>query len=171
MDNEPNASPVPTSVSSAASTFVPLLYYRIPEHGDSIVFAPPDRAIRGSQIRRAFESKTWGEFQDRMPEADFADLFASREDYDDFFVIPGRDDPFDGRDMWVGWADGDYPEWLQAHQEEWIPREILDQWGELEATRLNGDFWIFDPSHLEEIIAQLKEAQIQTERRDDLYFY
>jgi hypothetical protein len=169
MDNDPNAAFAPTSNFSDSPTFEPLLYYRIP--GDSIIFAPPDRAIRGSQIRRAFESKTGGEFQDRMPEADFADLFAVREDYDELFVVPGKDDKFFGNNLWVGWADGDYPEWLQAHQDEWIPKEILDQCGVLEGTRLNGDYWSFDSSNEEEIIWQLKKAQIRTERREDLYFW
>jgi hypothetical protein len=150
-----------------------LLFYRDVPHMASLVFAPPELAENGSQIRRAFAAKTWGEFQALMPEDDLKSLLKSRYEnaWGDLFVILEPDDPFDAEDICAAYFDGDYPYWLQKAQDIWLPNEIIEHWSEEKLSTLNGHFWVIDPQWEQEIVQCLREQGIGAQRRDDLYFF
>ncbi len=104
------------------------LYYRNVPHMDSLVFAPPEEAEYISKIHRALSSDPWGEFRSKMPEHEFQELvhrLAQDDESDEIFVVPGDNDPFDAGEWFPEWADGDYPDWLQQRQAEWLPDELL----------------------------------------------
>ena len=148
------------------------LFYRGVPHMDSLVFAPPDVAFRVSQIHHAFSAETWGEFQSRMPENDFFEVLNSHyECWEELFVIPNAEDPFKIESICPGFLDGDYPEWLQTDQDIWVPEEILERWGSVEASVSNGPFWVIDPDPEQEIVGELGKLGIPVERRDDLHFH
>jgi len=148
------------------------LFYRHVPHMDSLVFAPPDVALRVSQIHDALSAKTWGEFQSRMPETDFSELLNSHyEDWDELFVIPNFEDPFNPESICPAFLEGDYPDWLQTDQDIWVPEEILERWGTVETSMLNGNFWVIDPEQEQEIVGELGKLGILAERRDDLRFH
>lgn len=149
------------------------LFYRDVPHMYSLVFAPPYQAVRISQIHNAIRAETWGEFQSLMPKSDFLELVTIQHhnNCDGLFVIPEPDEVFQPRTICPAYLEGDYPDWLQARQDRWIPKEILDQWGSLEASVLNGPFWILDPQKEQQIVSELGERGIGAQRRDDLLFH
>jgi len=53
---------------------------------------------------------------------------------------PNETDAFEASNI-AGAEDGDYPRWLQADMDSWIPRELLLKYGENATSRLNGRYW------------------------------
>jgi hypothetical protein len=166
-----------TSVAALSAEQFPevneVLFYRHAPHMESLVFAPPDLAARESQIYRAFAAKTWGEFQYFMPEDDFRELIKAKckITWDELFVIPQPDDPFEPETICPSYSVGNYPDWLQKTQDLWLPKEILEHWGRRESSMFNGPFWIIDPKKEQKIVLRLRKLRIHAQRRDDLYFY
>ena len=102
------------------------LFYRIAGHNGGVIFAPPDEAIRVSQIHKAIgESKTWGQFREAMPENDYFELVekiaGNYEDCGEDEFDPLEDDFFNCEQV-PGFTDGDYPEWLQQDMDLDLPR-------------------------------------------------
>ena len=150
-----------------------VLFYRHAPHMESLVFAPPNQAERVSEIHKAFAAKTWGEFQSLMPEESFCQLINLRceNDWDELFVIPQSNDPFDLESICPAYFDGDYPDWLQKDQDLWLPEEILECCGKIESSVHNGPFWTINPKQEKKIVLRLRKLKIHAQRRDDLYFY
>ena len=168
-----NKSSHKTATSRPASGPVKKLYYRNVPHMESLVFAPPKVAMRVSRIHKALSSETWGEFQSLMPKEDFLSLLESlcSHGWGELFSIPDAEERFEAEVICPAFVEGDYPDWLQAKQDLWLPGEILKHWGTSEASNFNGDFWIIDVSGEESIVNKLEDLGIGVERRDDLRFY
>ena len=159
------------------------LFYRIAGHNGGVVFAPPDEAIRVSQIHKAIgESKTWGQFREAMPENDYFELVDRivenrREAYehdeteihDDMF-IPNDEDLFNGEQV-PGLVEGDYPDWLQQDMDLYLPRDILDKYAEREESVHNGSYWMIPKENLEAVCEELKFSGWELESAQDLEFY
>lgn len=123
---------------------------------DSVVFAERTRAERVASIIDALQnSTTWGEFRSALPEgewaAHFKEYFGDAEE-----DPPTNDDAFEADDV-VGYADGDYPEWLGQVQLEWFPKELIDKYGgEITQSVLNGSALDLPADKAEQIAEDLR---------------
>ena len=147
---------------------LPELFYTDVPHMDSLVFAPPKIANEISEVYFALKTaKTWGQFRSLMPSDQMADL--ERKWLEDESGPWGDDEPFEA--AWTGYLEAEYPRWLQADQDFWLPEEFLENWGKQESGFTSGGFWTFDPKKEEAIVADLKALGYLVTRRDDLNFY
>lgn len=159
---------------------VDLVFTQAP-HLPSLVFAPPDVAEHVSAIHHALEAKTWGAFRTLMPPKEYQTLLIRIRDgefeYEDedgnteLCRLPSNDDQFDYEFWFPEHSDGDYPDWLQTRQEEWLPEVILQRFGHCEMSVLNGPFWMIDPACEDEIVEALRREGLVATRRNDLNFY
>ena len=147
------------------------LYYR--EVRGSLVFAPAEVAERVAQIHYALAAPTWGELKSRLPAGELESLNLEEyleRDEDEVLVVP-NDSDIDPTRYVPGFADGDYPEWLQGRQDIYLPQDICLRFGVRENSVLNGVFWRFDLRHEAEMIAELRAKGTEVLRRDDLLFW
>jgi hypothetical protein len=140
-----------------------VLVYRIDLKTKLLVFGPLERARDISQVHVALlESRTWGQFRTRIPAWAWDDvrraLKGEERDVTD-------NEPFSQEDV-PGVVDGDFPPWLQAEQADFLPWEILLEYGRREWAVLNGPFWHFDPADVDEIVADIREAGYQVIEAD-----
>lgn len=168
---------MPDSSASTEEVMRELFFTTVP-HMESLIFAPPDVAEKNSLIHQALRSAPWGEFRSLMPgdelerlvEQHQKDWLEDSEEGDPPYETPHDDERFDPE--WVsGFSEGDYPDWLQKQQELWLPDAILERWGKLETSVLNGNFWTIDPAGEVAIVALLQGSGFRVTRRDDLRFY
>jgi len=165
------------SLAFLDSATEPDLVYREVSHMQSLVFAPPEVALRLDLIHEAIRARTWGEFKYLMPEDKLEKLISERNAYydeeldDDFFKAPEIPASFEFEQLCPAYLDGDYPEWLQKKQEYWLPKEVIEKWGRLESSILNGDFWVIHPEHEKKIVKDLVDLNKKIEKREDLFFY
>lgn len=161
------------------------LYWRTARDG-GLVYADPQTARAVAQTHRAIEtSTTWGEFQSRMPADEWQDIWEGIQDYllecwreqnpeaeDDPDEIPPPHpwSPFDGNDV-PGYADGDYPQWLQQSLETYLPDEVLGKIAKPVCTILNGNYWRIRPSAKTELLRILREHGYEPIHRPDLKFW
>jgi hypothetical protein len=157
-----------------------VLFYKKVPHMESLVFSPSKVAEHISAIHHALESTTWGEFKALMPPKEYKQLLKKVRagelddlDNDDNKrrQLPSNGDPFDPELWFPGWCEGDYPDWLQARQAEWLPEPTLKRFGRIDTSVLNGDFWIIDPTFEKDIVEELRHLGFSVTRRDDLSFY
>jgi hypothetical protein len=149
-----------------------LFYRAVPHRPDELVFAEAAEAERISQIRHALTTaKTWGEFKALMPAKDFSKVLDSYvEDTEDVIEPPSEQEPFDFTCA-RGFEEGDYPTWLQAKMDRIIPYSILQKFGSLQSTFLNGSYWGISSTSETEIVLELRQLGYVVARRDDLNFY
>lgn len=160
--------PLEASRQSPLRETMKTLYFT--EANGSLVFATPEIAERVSQIHFALSAPTWGELKARMPEGELESLRSEDEDPDD--PPTELDDATkDPADYIPGFNDGDYPIWLQTCQDNFLPADIRRQFGVVESTWLNGNFWRFDPAHADAIVEALRSKGYEVIRRDDLTFW
>src|SRR5215204_1723997 len=132
------------------------IFYRcVPHNPEALVFAEAQDARRVDRIWHALNTaKTWGQFKRLLPTSEHEQF----EDCD-----AHEDDAFDGLDYT---AEGDYPDWLQAQMEMFIPADLLARFGECLDTPLNGSFWSL-PSRFEtEIVAGLEGRGYRVFKRE-----
>jgi hypothetical protein len=131
---------------------------------ERVVFAERTRVEHVAQIWKALvQSTTWGGFRHNLPEGEWDDNLADR-----FDEIPPDDEPFMA-DAVPGHADGDYPEWLRQVQLDWFPQELIDKYGDVRPSVLNGEFLDLPPDKAEQIAADLR-AMGHTVAPTDLAF-
>ena len=147
------------------------LFYR-EAWNESLVFAPPEEALRIHQIRQALETaKTWGEFRDLMPERDYEELRERMSgNLDEEESFPSDDTAFEAEQV-LGFSDGDYPDWLQAEADRFVPEDVLDRFGAMETTVFNGHFWRIAPTYESAIVEMLATHRITAIKREDLRFF
>ena len=152
----------------------------------NLVFMPQKEAERLRAVHEALESGTWGEFRRRMPPADYEKVLEKLADdyqwhsFDEFYLaqadsrdreelweeytsLPVRDRPpldDDGfnPETIPGLSDGDWPDWAEQLALRWLPEDVIERFGKVEDSVLNGFFLIFNPANAPAIIAAL-EAQ------------
>ena len=146
------------------------LYYRESIANGGLVFAEPKRAEYIARVHDAItESKTWGEFRKRMPKAEYSKLMKWRFD-EDGIRRPRSTDPF-SMDAIPQYYDGDYPDWLQQEMDVLLPEEILEKYGTMEQTMLNGDYLHIEKEHEKAICEDLEKLGYKIIKREDLTFY
>ena len=146
------------------------LLYRVVEHNGGLVFAWPERARYVARIHEAINTATtWEQFRRLMPRQEYSKILRIAFE-DNGESRPRGQDPF-SEDMLPGWSDGDYPPWLQQEMENVVPREVLERYGKLETTPLNGSYWMLPPEHLESICASLESMGWKLEAANDLPFH
>jgi len=147
-------------------------------HNPALVFAPPDVAEEVDRIHRAIEqSKTWGEFRQRMPARDYAHLYADSFsedphaiDDDPDMAPPADDEAFSGECV-PGYCEGDYPLWIASVQQRYVPEDLLREHGTREDSFLNGSFWRVYSPHREAILGALRARGYELTERADLNFW
>jgi len=119
---------------------------------------------------------TWRDFAKEYPE-DFQIMLDNyepdeeQEETEETVEINGRlynknevpsniDERFDIEGV-PGFADGDFPEWAATIMERYIPSDIIDEYGKVDDSVLNGDFIFFDPEKKDLIFEALKIAGIE----------
>lgn len=83
---------------------------------------------------------------------------------------PKSTDAFEAEGV-AGWSDGDYPPWLQKEMDAVVPRPVLRQYGHLEATHVNGDFWLVSQDSIEPMCEALRELGFELEHCPGLQFW
>ena len=128
------------------------IVYRVGGDGyGGVLFAARDAAERVAQIRKAlYNSKTWGQFRANLPDGEWEENLEFR-----FEEAPGDGEPFTA-DSVPGHADGDYPEWLMQTQLDWFPPELIEKYGQVETSVLNGEMLELPADKAEVIVAELR---------------
>lgn len=143
--------------------------YTTAPHNGGLVFATPERAELVSRVHRAIASaETWGEFRRLMPRVEYSHVVRAFDENCE--PRPRGTDPFDPESV-PGWSDGDYPPWLQSQMDRLLPYEVLKRYGKLEATAINGSFWMIPADRIDEVRAALEALNYVVEQRDDLNFW
>ena len=147
-----------------------LWYRQHPANGD-LVFATPNEALYIDELHKALGSQTWGEFRKRMPEDQYAEIIERLYEYlGEPTEVPSDEDRFDPC-LVPGFAEGDYPPWLQQGMEDNLPQEIIVRYGTWKSTVLNGNYLAIPPESEDEVVDSLKMLGFKVERRGDLRFW
>jgi hypothetical protein len=146
------------------------LLYRISPYNNGLVLSRPDRARYIARIHHALgTAKTWGEFRKLMPPKAYSYVLQWSFD-EQFEPRPKSTDPFSAEQV-AGWSDGDYPPWLQQEMDLVVPSNILKQFGTLETSVINGDFWMIPPENLERMREALYASGFVLENAEELDFH
>ena len=141
-----------------------IVYRVVAIASDSVTFARRSDAEEVALIWTALKTaKTWGEFRAKLPDGEWE---ANLEDF--FDESPPDEEPFDAGEV-PGHLDGDYPQWLRQTMLEWFPPELIDKYGDIQTSVLNGEFLDLPADKAEEIVADLR-AMGHTVTPTDLYF-
>jgi hypothetical protein len=131
---------------------------------DDLIFMPRERAEDLAAIHHALgTASTWREFFRLLPQharAEVEGWFTEDE-----LEQPADDQSFD-RDDVPGVADGDWPGWAAQEMLSWVPTDIQEQYGRVEASAISGDCLALDVSQMNAIVGAL-EAHGFTCKRDD----
>ena len=142
------------------------LLYRVVEEA---VFAPADIARRMDRVFRAIEaSKTWGGLARRMPKEDYEQLMRQQFD-EDGEPRPPASARFESTDI-GGYADGDYPIWLQAIMDQWLPVDLLKKYASKESTMLSGSYWAIAEENVAALVADLRARGFVVTEASELEF-
>ena len=145
------------------------LVCRVVPHNGGVVFATPERAKFIARLHDAIESSTtWGEFRKAVPRAEYSKIVHAFDDACE--PRPKSAEPFDGEQI-AGWSDGDYPPWLQKEIGDVIPVSVLRRFGRLEATHVNGSFWMVPSESLGAMCEALRALGWDVEEWPDVQFW
>jgi hypothetical protein len=132
------------------------LVYGQSDFAGGLVFVPRTKAKElASLVTAARESKTWGEFRARIPEACWDEI---RENIAD----PGDPEPeenaeFDPNEI-PGWEEYDWPGWPAQLALEWVPESIRQSFGKTEGTMISGDFLDLSEADPDEVVSAFEQA-------------
>ena len=147
----------------------PELFYRVSPANGGLVFAERSRAEFVAQIHRAFEdSRIWDDFRKAMPPDEYASLLQQFDELGD--PRPLADDEFEVTSVGA-YCDGDYPPWLQAEMGRLLPEEVLREFGRVEVTAINGNYWHIEPGVVAPLVRRLRELGFRVEHAPDLKFH
>lgn len=139
-----------------------LVYNRSSETDDLVVFADRRLAETVSAVRKALDqAQTWGEFASMIPDKEWGEILESLED------LPDADSAFDPDDI-LGHADGDYPTWLTGAMAEFLPDDLVAEYGTSAGSVLNGDAVELPWDKADAIADDLRRRGHQVELRTDL---
>lgn len=145
------------------------LLFRVVDHNGGLVFATEDRARFVARIHEAISTaKTWADFRRKVPRPAYSTVIRLLDERGE--PRPRNTNAFSG-EMVPGWADGDFPPWLQAEMPKLIPRHLLEHFGRQQPTSLNGSFWWLPPESADPLCAELSALGWQTEHSPDLRFW
>jgi hypothetical protein len=107
------------------------------------------------------------------------EVYAQYYDEDDTYLIdpedddepevapPGPDDAFDA-DSLLGYEEGDWPEFAPREMEDWVDREIIDEYGWYVQPLMNDSYPVIDYANEEKVVSLLEERGYVCIRDDDL---
>jgi hypothetical protein len=128
-----------------------IVYQVVAGAPDSVTFARRSDAEGVAQIWVALNTaNTWGEFRAKLPEGEWEENLGDR-----FDESPPDGEPFDAGAV-PGHLDGDYPQWLRQTMLKWFPQSLIDKYGDIQTSVLNGDFLDLPAAKVEEIAADLR---------------
>ena len=146
-----------------------VLLYRVAPPNGGLVFAREDRARQVAWVHEAIKtSKTWTEFRRAIPRTEYLRVLHSIDQQGSTRPM-GRDE-FTG-ELLPGWSDGDYPTWLQPEMTHFIPEEVLERFGQLKSTPVNGSFWWIPPQAADLMCRELSEMGWICEYAPSLSFW
>jgi hypothetical protein len=143
------------------------IVYRLSKANSGLVFAYIDRAKEIHDINRALhEASTWGDFRRLMPEDEYNRVKTLAEEYDcevsEYSEFHAEQVP--------GYADGDYPDWLQAEMDRVLPDDILEEFAVSQSTVLSGDYYHIEERALGAIVERLEKSGYRVSDGSDLDF-
>ena len=114
---------------------------------DNVIVMHKAYAEELAQVRHTVDTaKTWKEFQELMPEKRYQEIMERMREYredaldeDEELVMPNPDDPFDSEEL-PGYFDGDWPGWPQQEMLDWLPKDLIKAFGNVQSSSLNGYF-------------------------------
>ncbi len=143
----------------------PLVYGEI---DDGLVFLPARRAHALVRLRESLaNARTWGELRALLDEELWAEVQERRDVYD-VVRSGGRDDAeFDPR-LLAGYAEGAWPRWPANEMIDLLPTDLVQRYGKLTDTLLDGPFLCLYAQCEEELVGDLVERGWECERDDQL---
>lgn len=146
------------------------LLYRLVPHNGGAVFAEDGRARLIAQLHEAIETAhTWGEFSRKLPTSEYQKIIT--EQFGEEGEPPPSDDDLFSGDEIGGYSDGDYPPWLQSEMDRFLPRDLLEKFGVLSLSALNGSFWHVPEEQMEPMANELRELGFEVVKAQDLHFH
>lgn len=144
--------------------------YRIAPHNGGLVFAPKDVALTVANLHRALKKgRTWAEFRNMVSRVEYSRIL--RCSFDQLGERRPRSTDLFSPDDVAGWAEGDYPAWLQQEMDRYLPGYLLRRFGARRDTILNGSFWMVPAEHARPMIAAMQALGIQVESGHAMDFW
>jgi hypothetical protein len=104
-----------------------------------------------------------------MPKGDYEQLMTQQFD-EDGEERPSSSAPFESTDI-GGYADGDYPMWLQPMMDQWLPADLLRKYASNESTMLNGSYWAIAKENVDALVTELRARGFVVTEAPELEFY
>lgn len=144
------------------------LLFRVVDDNGGLVFAFEHEARRVAQINHAIDkATTWSQFRSLISSGEYSAILDALEDAGE--SQPRGSDEFSGEQI-PGFCDGDYPTWLQQEMEHVVPLQILEKYGTLKTTVINGLYWHLPPERESEIVEALRVQGFTVEKAANLGF-
>lgn len=144
------------------------ILYTTSDEIEGVVFAEKAKAASVARIQEACETATtWGEFRSKLTAEEWAEV-VDNNDLNNREIDDAA--PFGADTDITGYADGFYPEWLQATMLSWFPKGLIAKYaGEAADSVHNGEFLILPADRAEEIASDLT-ARGHVVERSELQF-
>ncbi len=148
---------VPDSINGSSSKEIIYGVGRGLSIEQSLIFVPKDFAEHQATLIDGLRSSdSWGELKAKMPPDIYEEVLShfgySIEDGEE----PKPDENFNVEDD-PGVQDGDWPTWLLAYQLEWMPSDILSEFGELGNSMASGAAVDFNPADERKIVRAFRK--------------
>lgn len=121
------------------------------ESSDSLIFVERSLAEELATLHRGFA--TWDQARTALSPRrwdEIVDLFECADESE-----PADEDAYD-LDRVPGFVDGDWPEWPAQVMLEWMPKHVVEKFGRVDDSVVNGQFLSIDPKHEADIVAALE---------------
>ncbi len=79
---------------------------------------------------------------------------------------PSNDAKFDASVI-PGYGDGDWPEWLHQYALDWMPSELIERYGSVEDSVLNGRMLEMDASVGDDVARELERRGFSCAQNDE----
>ena len=134
-----------------------VIAYAYSPEDDTFLFVPEDQVARLTAIHHALRTaETWGEFWSLLPGDERSGLKDQLEWLANDFEStgypesalehrPSDSDAFGDHDL-LGLSEGDYPPIIQRDLVEWIPPEIIAEFGTWDSSPVSGDYLKMNPT-------------------------
>lgn len=100
-----------------------------------------------------------------MPADDLREVIAYFVEYE--LDLPTYDAKFQA-ELLPGYCDGDWPDWAEQKMLEWVPRSIIEKFGTMMQTAINGSYPLLDVSRKDEIVAAMRAAGFECREDEKL---
>jgi hypothetical protein len=121
------------------------------ECSEGLIFVDRDLAQELAALRRGFA--TWGEARGALSPrrwAEIVEVFAGADERE-----PADEDTYDLERV-PGFADGDWPEWPARLMLKWMPKDVVEKFGRVDDSVLNGQFFSIDPKNEADVVFALE---------------